>query len=140
MVFSIWSTNSNVFPLLIDSVPEETDGTYKVYFGGKNVSDTTAEDLEFWTELCQDCSYAKEPEGFDRPSGTDESTRHRIFGILNPGVNTNKMELDIKLGKPHESFDFGVKYSCKSCGNIGEIQTFTLTVIKPFTRSFPLTP
>jgi len=114
--FSLWVDKEADFPKLMGSIDPELDGTFRVYWTAKNTSGVIAEDLELWILICRDCAYTKEPEGFDRPQGMDEFTRHKVWGSLNPGIATPKMETSLSLNQPYELFQLGFKYSCKSCG------------------------
>jgi hypothetical protein len=136
--FSLWVEREKDYPRLVDTVQPDSEGKIVVYWTGKNVSDTSAENLEFWIFLCSDCIYAKEPEGFDRPSGTNDLVRHRVFGSLNSGVAMPKMGTALKVNRRYHSFELGFKYSCKSCGKMpANLQTLTLKVAKPLVPSFP---
>lgn len=90
---------------------------------GKNVSAVQAEAVEFWVTLCEACEFASEPEKFDRPKGTIEAMRHRLFGDLNPTVTMEPSFIKVKFDKSLEPLALsGVKIplritsTCKNCG------------------------
>jgi len=139
--FSLWDEQFRDFPELVDTVERDSEGVFKVYWTGRNTSDVAAENLEFWIVLCDDCTYAREPEGFDRPPGTSDVVRHRMFGFLNPGVTIAKIEMDVRMNGHYGWFEMDVKYSCKTCGKMpANPQALTIKVPKLRIPSFPFPP
>lgn len=136
--FSLWVDQTKDFPKLTDSIEPDQNGTYKVYWTARNSSDVPAENLEFWIVICSECTYAKEPEGFDKPLGISDLERHKMFGSLNAGVATSKFETDLKTPTIFKWFEIGFKYSCKTCGKVNlKPQTAILTVNYPQWPSSP---
>ena len=76
----------------------------------------TAESIDIWIVLCDKCSFAKEPVGFEKPAGADDRMRHRVIGPLNPGVSFEKITLSVKSASTDGFFQMGFHYSCKTCG------------------------
>lgn len=116
LTFTLWDPQASAeHPALIQIVSPDKDGNFPVNFTIANGSDTTAEEIDIWLDICHDCSFAKEPEGFENPSGTDPHVRHRSWPSLNPGVNLQEMTAVIKAPVASR-FEIGIRYSCKTCG------------------------
>jgi hypothetical protein len=114
-------------PVLIGPVRQDKDGNFPVEVFFTNTSDTSAEALDVWIHVCDQCSFATEPAGFDKPQGIDEHTRHIMIGVLNPGTSWQKTTIIVKTTlKPPSSFSVGFTYSCKTCGKMKESQKVTL--------------
>jgi hypothetical protein len=114
LTFSLFGLGS-AFPITSTSMRADATDEFSLDLTVKNVSSTSANQGELWISLAPDCVYASEPDGFDRPGGTDESTRHKRFDNLNPGVSLEKMNIKVKLVKKHAGFDMALRYSCATC-------------------------
>ena len=130
--FSLWPGDRADPLLLVDSVPDDA-GILHVDFTFRNISMTAAKAIDIWVELCVDCAYNKEPDGFDRPSGLDERTRHRFVQQINPGVSFAKTAVEVKSTKAFDNYQFGFRYSCETCGNSTAKQRL-VTVYVPNTK------
>ena len=128
LTFTLWPSNTNAdVPVMQSYLAPNADGNYSVDFTVANRSETTAKGLDIWVSICNGCSFASEPAGFEHPAGSDESTRHRKLGDLNPGVSFEKMSILVKA-PPSSGFVVGFRYSCETCGGKGlENQIATLT-------------
>jgi hypothetical protein len=126
--FSLFPTKDIAVPILEETSPADSTGTISVDFMATNVSDTTATLFELWVEICEECTYTKEPDKFENVAGTIPTVRHRIFGNLNPGVSTEKMTVQIKppASALNSPFNVGFMYSCQSCGKRGQEQVATI--------------
>jgi hypothetical protein len=116
LVFSLWdakSTSDN--PTLKTAIQPDKDGSYPVDFTFINDSSTTAETIDFWIQICDQCSFEKEPEGFEKLAGSDEHVRHRMAQSVNPGVALQKMTVAVKPPVGATGFDVAFRYSCKTC-------------------------
>jgi hypothetical protein len=114
--FSLWS--SSEFPLLSKTVQSDADGNYPIDFSFANLGGVTAEAIDVWVTICNVCTFAREPLGFEKPDGMDDHTRHYKFGDLNPGVSMKKMTAVVTLPPSFQSFTFSTHYACKNCGKI----------------------
>ena len=112
--FSFYRSEFSKYPLVISPM-QIGIGTFSVEFTARNISSVQARDLEIWVQICQACSYAKEPDQFDKPQGSDEHIRHRVFGNLNAGVFMNKMSVDVRLTSSFTSFSTSFNYACANC-------------------------
>ncbi|MGD0180763.1 MAG: hypothetical protein ABSC15_13190 [Terriglobales bacterium] len=122
--FSLWreDVTSLEIPLLKDSIQEKTDGSIPINFVFINTSTVAANSLEVWMQICGVCSFVSEAPGFDRLPGMDEQTRHRVIGDMNPGTTFSKTGVSIKAPAAFNPLEIAFRYSCKTCGKIGEDQ------------------
>ena len=78
LVFTLWDENASLErPTLSQTISPDADGNYPVDFSFGDLSETTAEGVDFWIEVCTVCSFAKEPDGFEKPVGSSELVRVR---------------------------------------------------------------
>jgi hypothetical protein len=117
--FSLWKAGllESQYPLKQVNVDQQLDGSVQVQFAVRNVSHVQAEAIDIWVFICQACSFAKEPEGFDNPKPNQTTVRHRVIPELNPGVAVGDNILNIKVnqpGLPFTTIAFGS--TCKNCG------------------------
>jgi len=111
--FSIWDSSvTEGHPLLVKTVQQDASGYFPVDFSFINVSETNAEAIDFWVQVCELCSFVADPAGFDNPSGSDVHVRHRSIQQLNPGVSFEKSTVLVKapsLDSFRSPFDIPVK-------------------------------
>jgi hypothetical protein len=129
MQFSLWSETSPI-PVLRFALQPDKSGVYTVDFLVTNLSDaTTAHLVDTWLDLCEDCSFAKEPTGFSRPTGMRDQTRYMRIDVLNPKASTEKQSVQIKLGKPsYSAFEITWRCSCEVCGKGMQFTTATIDI------------
>ena len=121
-------------PVMAKYITPDADGIYTAEFTTTNISDTTASMVDIWVQVCEQCSYAVEPAGFDKPQGIPEQNRHRTFQILNPGVSFEKMTIKFKIvGGPFAFTEVQFHYSCSTCGKLAPAQT-----IKYYLLPYPM--
>jgi hypothetical protein len=126
LVFTLWNKDMNEeSPSLVGRIDPDTDGNYPVDFSFRNASQSQAEAIDFWIFLCDKCTFAKEPIGFEHNAGSDPNVRHKIVGGLNPGVSLEKTSILVKA-PDGASFQIGFRYSCKTCGSAGKAQIATV--------------
>lgn len=126
--FSLYDPSASE-PVVVASMRADPEGVFSVDFVARNSSDTSTKMGDLWIQLCEVCTYAKEPEGFDKPKGINESSRHQVFSMLNPGVTLEKMNVQIKITKPVPWFELGFRYSCETCGKISDTQKARIFVL-----------
>jgi hypothetical protein len=135
LVFSLWKEPLKVadFPILSTPIQQQDDQTIQADYYFRNVSNASADTIDVWIHICSICSFAKEPEGFDKPVGIDEQTRHRQFGFLNGGVAFQKSTVLFKLNSqmPPTGMTVGLSfsYSCKTCGGVKSTNDLKLQII-----------
>jgi hypothetical protein len=113
--FSFLVTNITNFPLLIKSMSPNSENVYTVDFTVRNISKVMAKNGDLWVQICDQCSFAKEPGGFVKRDGSDIHVRHKNFQNLNAGVLLEKMTVDVQIGPPYSSFDTALDYACENC-------------------------
>lgn len=124
---NFWDYSSSII-----SMHGGADGVFTLDFTATNTSEVVANGGDMWIEVCQGCLFAEEPTGFDKPNGSAETVRHRTFGILNPGVSLAKMTIQVKPSKQFQSFEVAWRYSCGTCGKMGDPQKFTVSILPPY--------
>lgn len=130
LVFSLFDAYEGEI-LKTDAMRPDKDGLFNIEFVIFNSSKTTAVHLvDTWIDICDQCEFAKEPNGYFRPSGLGSQTRYRQFGILNPQTSTDKHVIAVKLKVPTKAqrFQVGWRYSCELCAKESE-QLATITVL-----------
>jgi hypothetical protein len=125
---SLWPDSADVsWPIVKRTIAPNADGNIPVDVTFRNISGTSVSNADIWIELAPHCTFVSEPEGFDRPAGQPESTRHRVITLINPGVTMAKMTLMIKVEKPFTTFDIAFRYSCQWCTSGLESQHLWIT-------------
>jgi len=124
--FTFFDEDQSKFPISSETLTPDANGIFSADFTATNISDTTADEAETWVILCDECAFAGEPSGFDRPVGTVETMRHKKFGNVNPGTSVEKMTIEIKPMRPFSEIRLAFKYSCGTCGRIPPLQSFTI--------------
>lgn len=123
-------TRTDALPILTHAVSQGKDGNFPVDLFVTNISNTAGEAIDIWIQLCDLCSFAAEPAGFDKPQGLDERARHRLIPLLNPGVSLEKQTIVVKSTvKAPFSFTIVFRYSCKACGKQGEVVPQTVVIV-----------
>jgi hypothetical protein len=123
--FTIYEPNSILkeLPILSRSMVPDKDGNVSVDVTFTNISDTAAEAVDVWIVVCDGCSFAVEPPGYDKPSGIDEHMRHKMIPLLNAGAGFEKTTIVMKLPHPFPPWaGIAFRYSCKTCGKITDAQ------------------
>jgi hypothetical protein len=128
LIFSLWDMAATLDkPVVSKFIQPDNDGNYSIDFSFTNVSESTADAIDVWIQVCDGCSFAKEPAGFEKVAGSDDRVRHRIINSLNPGVSFEKTTIVVKSVPTEGSFRIGFRYSCKTCG--GKMEPTQLATI-----------
>jgi hypothetical protein len=135
--FTFWSADPNLASLI--PIKETTlqlhQESVSVEFAVGNVGKVPAEDGELWIRICQECRFAKEPEGFDHLKGMPDQDRHRTFQRLLPGVYLEKMTAEIIPPPIGNRFAIDLFYGCKNCEVATKPgpnkDTFFVNVVRP---------
>src|SRR5262249_39703474 len=97
-------------------VNPDKDGNLAVDFTVFNPSEKSAQMVDGWLDICDACSFVKEPDAFDRPTGMRDNTRHTTIQLLNPKASLPKKTVVLKLKEQSlSSFDIAWRYSCDLC-------------------------
>ena len=133
--YSLWREGIRVpdIPLMSASVTADKDDVYDIGFLIKNSSSVSAKGIDIWIRICDFCTFASEPEGFDRPTGTAEQDRHITFAEINPGAAVARTGIRVKNGKSGAiGFTVLLIGSCTNCGGSTESPPLTVYTL-PFT-------
>lgn len=119
--FSLYKEEMNndpsSFPLLIETITAEPDGTFLVpVFFRNSATQQAVEGADIWLSICTVCSFASESSGLNKPTGSIDNMRHASFPLLNPKAFAEVITLHIKINAsfPIRS-QIGFRYSCKTC-------------------------
>lgn len=131
---SLWKEDlgPDELPLTQMSVAPDKDGNYKIGFLTKNKSEVLAKGVEVWIQICTECSFANEPLGLDKPTGTEEHIRHATLGDLNGGVAQVRDGIEVRFNAANKLLGFLVQLSgtCENCGGIIEKpQPFKIAIV-----------
>lgn len=128
--FSFWrdGMTGDEFPIDSETLSPDSKGNFKIEFAFRNDSSVSAEGIEEWVQICDECSFVGEPKGFDRPEGTDSHTRHRLISDLNAGVTlVEGNEFEVKPPNQFMKFSMIFKITCKTCGQLQMTKQFWVT-------------
>jgi len=130
--FSLWrdgGIKDSEFPLETEHVSQGTDGNYSVSLVVKNISNVAANSLDVWVHLCSTCTFVKEPDGFEKPTGIAEGSRHAFAGDLNSGVTWRATTITFTPPNPPTN-QAGIAFSwtCKNCGKMKQTKDLILTL------------
>ncbi len=115
--FTFWSDAKNsaeLVPIKEISAPL-INGVVKVEFSVGNISEVTAEPGDIQVRICSDCTFAKEPEGFQHPKGQAEQDRELDFQSIFVGMYIPKMTLEIVPPPLGDRMEISFSYGCKNC-------------------------
>ncbi len=135
LTFSLWqgSMEYREAPILSEVVNPDKNGYFPVDFTFTNPSETPAELVDYWLYVCVSCSFATEPVGFDKPTGSSENARHKSIPLVNPGTSVEITTILVRVPKEARTFVIGFRYSCKTCGNMKAQQQATISKPREFT-------
>ena len=141
--FTLWGDNVSIYqPLKTQYLQPDADGNFPVEFSFGDVSTASAKAIDIWVQICDSCSFAKEPQGFEHPAGGSDLVRHRHIGDLNSGISWEKTTLSVKAPRS-PGFQVGFRYTCENCGGkLSENQIVTITegIVGPIFQVKPVPP
>jgi hypothetical protein len=127
LMFTLWDDSVTADkPVLQEIVQPDSDGNFPVEFTFLNTTDTYADTIDVWIQICDGCTFAKEPDGFEKLAGQLDQVRHLVVPGLNGGVNLQKQTISVKLPRL-APFQISFHYSCKTCGKPIPPQTALIT-------------
>lgn len=125
LVASLWEDTADLnHPVTEQTISPDSDGNYPVSFTLINVTDTAAKAVDFWVQICSQCAFAREPDGFVKNAGISEQARTKNIQQLNPGANLEKQTIIVRnnaSGLP-AGFEIAIHYSCETCGKMQPFQ------------------
>jgi hypothetical protein len=115
-------------PVESETVQQNPDGTVTAQFLVRNISNTGAQESDLWVMLCDSCTFAKEPDGFEKPAGTPEKERHIHMSPLNPGVAFKVLSVTFKSEPTFPKYAMGFLLSCGNCGKMDPMKNLYFDV------------
>lgn len=132
LIASLWSpsmlTDDAVFPLKADSLSSDLDGVFTIEFTFRNISSSAASNTDVWIYICDQCSFASDPVGYDRPQGSADNVRHKMVPLMNPNTTMAITKLQLRTKTLLPSFTIAFKYSCQMCAGDGTARPQLLTI------------
>jgi hypothetical protein len=118
LVFSFYLPEEGQFPQLSQSLRMRSDRSIDVEVFAKNISnEVAAERGDIFMEMCLECMYKVEPKGFQKLAESPESTRHKTFEFINPGLPLEPWTMSIMFPwDPPFSVELHFRYECQTCG------------------------
>jgi hypothetical protein len=133
--FSFWSDDPVVsFPIKMITVDLHPINAVTFSFTVKNIGEATAQNIDTWIQICDQCSFVREPEGFMRPNGMNNKSLTRTIPRLSVGSNWEKMTCDITVPAYGQFVAVLFKWSCDTCesveGNVHQ-EAFLININRP---------
>lgn len=91
------------------------DHTIKVDLMMLNTSQVNAENVTAWVFVCDDCTFAKEPPGFEKPNGSTESMRDISYLRILPASGMAVFPVEIEVPLTAKDIHLGVRVKCTTC-------------------------
>jgi hypothetical protein len=114
---TLWDASASAENQILNlTIQPNSDGNYSVDFTIINSGQSAAETVDVWIQVCRACSFVKQPDGFAKTAGSDDTITHMQFNLLNPGVNISKQTMLVKSLSTDGFFQIAFHYSCKTCG------------------------
>jgi hypothetical protein len=97
------------------TLPVKTDGSVHVEFSVLNLTDAAAVDGELELQICDQCTFAKEPAGFTRLEGEPSTRRFMTFNRILPAVAFRTLAADVIAPSSIQDFPIAINYRCRTC-------------------------
>ncbi|HZW95771.1 MAG TPA: hypothetical protein VFF64_22680 [Candidatus Eremiobacteraceae bacterium] len=130
--FTFWPINPNDEKLRDEISLPAVNGVVTVTVSAKNIGTAQADNGQIWIQLCDDCTFAEEPEGSTAPKD-DPTVRRKHFDILHMGSYFEGTTLKIAPRAGLTSFKIALKYSCEHCPPVENKhpQTLKVNIVEP---------
>ena len=122
LVFTFWpfvnptlESGSPAQPNTDITLPVDSNGAVHIDFSFLNLTDVDALDGDVTLDICDLCSFAKEPEGATKGSGNPETERLYPFTDFHAKTHYDKRSVDITVPKSGGSLWIGIQYRCRTC-------------------------
>jgi hypothetical protein len=112
--FSFWPIDPATEKIIKEVTAPIVNGIVIVEFTAKSTGDLQAKKGQIWIQICDQCSFAEEPEGSEGVHN-DPIVRRKRFDSIAPGVYFDKTTLKIMPPAEGEYFTIAFKYSCEQC-------------------------
>src|SRR5882762_4749015 len=97
------------------SLPLNPDGNVHVEYDVVNNTDVDAVDAEINLQICGECKFAKEPEGFSKLPGLPDTERYLYLPHLLARTKFMTFSVDVMPPASAEGFFVGIIYRCHTC-------------------------
>jgi hypothetical protein len=97
------------------TLPLNVDGSVHVDFDIVNTTDVDAVDVEINFQICNQCKYAKEPDGLSKLPGLMETQRYLYLHDLLAKMAYKTLSVDVIPPPLVQSFFVGIEYRCHTC-------------------------
>jgi hypothetical protein len=95
--------------------PLNVDGSVHVDFNIVNTTDVDAVDAEINFQICNECKYAKEPDGLSKLSGLKDTQRYLYMHDLLAKMAYKTLSVDVIPPPLVQGFFVGIEYRCHTC-------------------------
>lgn len=96
------------------TLPLATDGTVHVEFNLVNMTTVDAVEADVIIQICDDCKFAKEPQGLTKLPGGRETERVVFLSDLHAMEGYKTISLDV-IPPLVQQFPVGVVFRCRTC-------------------------
>lgn len=104
-----------IHPATETLLPAEPNGSVHVEFTVLNITPVEAENVSLNVQICDQCTYASEPEGMNKIPGMSDTLRELTLSRL-PAMGAFKtISLDIMVPPGIRKFMVGFTYRCTTC-------------------------
>lgn len=103
-----------VVPVTDVELPAAADGSVHVEFSVLNLTEVAALNVSLTLKICDECKFAKEPEGFITQPGEPDTHRMRALPWIHAAERLPPMSVYV-IPPPLPSFKIGIDYRCDTC-------------------------
>lgn len=97
------------------TLPLNADGSVHVEFEIVNTTEIDAVDSEVNFQICNECKYAKEPDGLKVLPGLRDTQRYLYMHDLLAKTSYKTLNVDVIPPPLLQSFSVGIEYRCHTC-------------------------
>jgi hypothetical protein len=109
------SIGQPVVPVTETTLPRSTDGSVHVDLTVLNLTKVDAVAANINVKICDDCKFAKEPQGLTRLAGMEDRTRFLFLTRIHAKEAYFAISLDVIPPPSVENFTVGFEYRCNTC-------------------------
>jgi hypothetical protein len=107
-----------------------TDGSVHVEFNIVKATDTDAVDSEVNFQICNECKYAKEPDGLQKLPGLKDTQRYLYMRNLLAKMAYKTLSVDIIPPPFVQGFSVGIEYRCHTCVILKQPSGGTIHIVR----------
>ncbi len=120
-----------VIPIKEVTLPLKLDGSVHVEFNILNSTAVDAIDAEVNVQICDQCKYAKEPDGLSKLPGLEETRRYLFIHNLHAMTAYETLSLDVIPPPFVQAFPVGMDYRCNACSIPKEQPKGIVHILRP---------